>query len=145
MRTASQLSHGSRLRPKQGYDLSGRLARTASRAFRKLDKAIQSRVEVAVDRLAGNPKPGQATQLTTDPRTWPQSAALDQQAHAQGVSRAELIRELIDAGLGESGAADLDTDLAAIRDSFGALSGDDAAVGRGRDDRARRLERVASQ
>jgi hypothetical protein len=74
-----------------------------------------------------------------------QSAALDQQAHAQGVSRAELIRELIGAGLGESGAADLDTDLAAIRDSFGVLRGEDVPLARGRDDRARHLERVASQ
>jgi mRNA interferase RelE/StbE len=27
-------------------------------------------VQQVVDRLAENPKPGQATQLTTDPRTW---------------------------------------------------------------------------
>jgi mRNA interferase RelE/StbE len=42
----------------------------ASRAFRKLDRTIQRRVEAAIDRLAENPRPGQATQLTTDPRTW---------------------------------------------------------------------------
>jgi mRNA interferase RelE/StbE len=42
----------------------------ASKAFQKLDRVVQRRVQQVVDRLAENPKPGQATQLTTDPRTW---------------------------------------------------------------------------
>ncbi len=42
----------------------------ARQAFLRLDKAIQKRVRRVVDRLAGNPRPGQATQLVGDPRTW---------------------------------------------------------------------------
>lgn len=74
-----------------------------------------------------------------------QSAALDQVAHAQGISRAELIRQLIDAGIGATGAADLDADLAAIRESFGVLRDEDIPLVRGPDERARHLGRVASQ
>jgi hypothetical protein len=74
-----------------------------------------------------------------------QSAALDQVAHAQGISRAELIRQLIDTGIGTPGGADLDADLAAIRESFGVLRDEDAALVRGPDERARHLDRVASQ
>jgi hypothetical protein len=74
-----------------------------------------------------------------------QSQALDLQAHAQGISRAELIRQLIDRGIGTAGAADLDADLAAIRESFGVLRDEDVAFGRGPDERSRHLDRVASQ
>ena len=75
-----------------------------------------------------------------------QSAALDQVAHAQGISRAELIRQLIDRGTVRSGADDLEADLAAIRDSFGVLRDEDAAaLVRGPDERSRHLERVASR
>jgi hypothetical protein len=49
-----------------------------------------------------------------------QSAALEQVARTQGIPRAELIRQLIGRGIGRSAAADLEADLAAIRDSFGA-------------------------
>jgi hypothetical protein len=73
-----------------------------------------------------------------------QSAALDQVARAQGISRAALIRQLIDRGIGLRGLADLDADLAAIRDSFGVLRGEDIRVTRGPDERARHMERVAS-
>jgi hypothetical protein len=66
-------------------------------------------------------------------------------AHAQGISRAELIRQFIDAGLGASGAADLDADLAAIRESFGVLRDQDIPLVRGPDERARHLERVAGR
>lgn len=74
-----------------------------------------------------------------------QSAALDQVAHAQGISRAELIRQLIDTGISAAGAADLDADLAAIRESFGVLGDEDIPLGRGPDERARHLDRVASR
>ena len=76
-----------------------------------------------------------------------QAAALDQAALARGISRAELVRQLIDKGIGESGPSDLEADLAAIDASFGALSGDDAlyVVARGPDDRQRHLRRVATR
>jgi len=74
-----------------------------------------------------------------------QSTALDQVAHAQGISRAELIRQLIDRSIGTSGGADLDADLAAIRESFGVLHEEDISFGRGPDERSRHLDRVASQ
>ena len=72
-----------------------------------------------------------------------QSAALDELARSQGISRAELIRQLIDAGLGSAGTADVDADLSAIRESFGVLSDEDVPLGREPDERARHLERVA--
>ena len=43
-----------------------------------------------------------------------QAAALDRVAEAEGVSRAELIRELIDRAIGGHPGADLTADLAAI-------------------------------
>lgn len=72
-----------------------------------------------------------------------QSAAVEEVARARGISRAELIRQLIDSGLGASGPASLEADLSAIAESFGALadSGDFAA--RGADERARHLDRIA--
>lgn len=74
-----------------------------------------------------------------------QSAALDQVAHAQGISRAELIRQLIDRGVGISGVDDLEADLAAIRDSFGVLRDEDVPLVRGPDERSRHLDRVAGR
>jgi hypothetical protein len=74
-----------------------------------------------------------------------QSQALDQEAHAQGISRAELIRQLIDRAIGPAGAAGLDADLAAIRESFGALRDEDIDLDRGPDERSRHLDRVASR
>lgn len=71
-----------------------------------------------------------------------QSAALEQVARTQGISRAEVIRQLIDRSIGESGA-DLDADLAAIRDSFGITRAEDIAFGRGSDERSRHLNRMA--
>jgi hypothetical protein len=59
-----------------------------------------------------------------------------------GVSRAELIRQLIDSGLSGTGSADLETDLAAIAESFGALADSDF-LARAADDRARHLDRIA--
>jgi mRNA interferase RelE/StbE len=42
----------------------------ARKAFQRLDPATRQRVERVIDRLAENPRPGQATQLVGDPRTW---------------------------------------------------------------------------
>jgi hypothetical protein len=51
-----------------------------------------------------------------------QAAALDRAAEAEGISRAELIRGLIDRALGSQPGADLMADVAAINESFGVLS-----------------------
>jgi cell division protein ZapA (FtsZ GTPase activity inhibitor) len=72
-----------------------------------------------------------------------QSAALEQVARTQGISRAELIRQLIDRSINESGAADLDADLAAIRESFGVARDEDVSFDRGSDERSRHLGRMA--
>ena len=71
-----------------------------------------------------------------------QAAALDRAAKAEGVSRAELIRELIDRAIGGQPGADLATELAAINDSFGILAGQEA-FSRTRDDRMDHLDRLA--
>ncbi len=71
-----------------------------------------------------------------------QSAALEQVARTQGISRAELIRQLIDRSISASGA-DLDADLAAIRGSFGIARDEDISFGRGADERSRHLDRMA--
>jgi hypothetical protein len=71
-----------------------------------------------------------------------QAAALDQAAQAAGVSRAELIRELIDRTLGGHPGADLAADLAAIDASFGVLAGREE-FSRGRDQRMDYLDRLA--
>jgi hypothetical protein len=72
-----------------------------------------------------------------------QSAALEQVARTQGISRAELVRQLIDRSICASGGADLDADLAAIRDSFGIARDEDISFGRGSDERSRHLDRTA--
>jgi len=76
-----------------------------------------------------------------------QAAALDQAARAQGISRAELVRQLLDRGMRDSASADLEADLAAIDASFGTLLGDDSVnvIARGPDDRSRHLHRVATR
>lgn len=71
-----------------------------------------------------------------------QAAALDRVAEAEGVSRAEVIRELIDRAIGGQPGADLAADLAAISDSFGVLAGQEA-FSRGRDQRTDYLDRLA--
>ena len=71
-----------------------------------------------------------------------QAAALDRVAQAEGVSRAELIRELIDRGIDGHAGADLASDLAAIDGSFGIL-GEQEAFSRSRDQRADYLDRLA--
>jgi len=76
-----------------------------------------------------------------------QAAALDQVAQARRISRAELVRELIDRGISETVSSDLEADLAAIDASFGVLDGDEAlnVDARGPDDRSRHLQSVASR
>jgi hypothetical protein len=71
-----------------------------------------------------------------------QAAALDKAAEAEGVSRAELIRQLIDRALGGHPGADLAADLAAINNSFGILS-EQEPLSRARDQRADYLDRLA--
>jgi len=71
-----------------------------------------------------------------------QAAALDRVARAEGVSRAELIRELIDRAIGRHPGADLAADLAAIDGSFGILAEEDGFA-RARDERMDYLERLA--
>jgi Ribbon-helix-helix protein, copG family len=71
-----------------------------------------------------------------------QAATLDRIAQAEGVSRAELIRELIDRAVGGNPGADLAADLAAIEGSFGILADGEMFV-RGRDERMDYLDRLA--
>ena len=71
-----------------------------------------------------------------------QAEALDRAAQAEGVSRAELIRALIDRAIGGQPGADLTADLAAIDGSFGILSGEEM-FSRGRDERMDYLDRLA--
>ena len=71
-----------------------------------------------------------------------QAAALDRAAAAEGVSRAALIRELIDRAIGPHPGADLAADLSAINGSFGVLAGQEA-FSRTRDQRTDYLDRLA--
>ena len=72
-----------------------------------------------------------------------QADALDRVAEAEGVSRAEVIRGLIDRAIGGQTGADLAADLAAISGSFGVLAGQEA-FSRGPDERAGYLDLVDS-
>ncbi len=69
-----------------------------------------------------------------------QARSLDEAARAEGISRAALIRRLIDRGLGLN-EGDLESDLAAIEASFNVLSGEDV-LERGSDERSRYLDKV---
>ncbi len=69
-----------------------------------------------------------------------QTVVLDAVARAQGISRAELVRRLVDRGVSAT-PVDLQADLAAIGDSFGVLA-DDEPGERGPDARAAHLERI---
>lgn len=71
-----------------------------------------------------------------------QAAALDRAAEAAGVSRAELIRELIDRAIGGHPGADLAADIAAINTSFGILAGQEE-FSRARDQRMDYLDGLA--
>ena len=70
-----------------------------------------------------------------------QVRSLDEVAQAQGISRAALIRRLIDRGLDQSDG-DLESDLAAIEASFDVLSGDEEFLARGADERSQHLDNV---
>ncbi len=79
-----------------------------------------------------------------------QSQALEAASRSEGISRAELVRRLIDRGMNGGPTSDVDVDVAAIEDSFGVLGGeefdtDSPLIRRDVDDRARHLERVARQ
>ncbi|MGO8723207.1 MAG: hypothetical protein ACLQRM_10805 [Acidimicrobiales bacterium] len=69
------------------------------------------------------------------------SRSFDGVARAQGISRAALIRRLIDPGLDQTDS-DLESDLAAIEASFNVLSGEENFLERGTDDRSRHLGSV---
>ncbi|MFN8032901.1 MAG: CopG family transcriptional regulator [Mycobacterium sp.] len=69
-----------------------------------------------------------------------QTASLDRLAGQQGVSRAELIRQLLDRAL-DGNDDSLVSDLKAIDDSFGALR-DVESPGRGPGDREGHLDRM---
>lgn len=67
---------------------------------------------------------------------------LDRLASGRHTSRAEVVRLLIDRGLHARGK-DLDDDVAAFRESFGALTADDLVdTDREVDDRQRHLDRL---
>jgi hypothetical protein len=71
-----------------------------------------------------------------------QAEALDRVAEAEGVSRAELIRALINRAIGGQPGADLAADLAAIEGSFGVLA-DQEPFSRGPDERMTYLDGLA--
>lgn len=71
-----------------------------------------------------------------------QTAVLDEVAHAQGISRAELVRRLLHRGIAST-PVDEAADLAAIEDSFGMLA-DASFSGRGPDQREAHLDRMRS-
>lgn len=68
------------------------------------------------------------------------TAALDAIASAEGISRAEVVRRLIERGVSAS-PADLDVDLAAIEESFAVWSAGPGPA-RGPDERAAHLDRI---
>ena len=70
-----------------------------------------------------------------------QARSLDEAARAQGISRAALIRRLINRGLDQSDG-DLESDLAAIEGSFNILAGEEEFLERGADERSAHLEKV---
>lgn len=70
-----------------------------------------------------------------------QTAVLDAVARAQGISRAELVRRLVDRGVSAT-PSDLEADLAAIDEAFGVLAGEEPGE-RGPDARAAHLERIS--
>ncbi len=70
-----------------------------------------------------------------------QTEALDRRAEAAGISRAEVIRRLLDRALADP-HEDLDADLRAIETSFGALA-TITPITREADARARHLDRIA--
>lgn len=72
-----------------------------------------------------------------------QAATLAAIAREEGISRAELVRRLIDRGV-SAAPSDVAADVAAIEESFGALA-DAEEPTRGPDERAARLGRIGSR
>jgi Ribbon-helix-helix protein, copG family len=73
-----------------------------------------------------------------------QREQLDARARAEKVSRAELIRQVLDRAI--SGESDrLDADLAAIEGSFGALDGEEFVSDRSDGARGAHLDRVSDR
>jgi Ribbon-helix-helix protein, copG family len=72
-----------------------------------------------------------------------QTRALDELARARGVSRAELIRQILDRAINVGRTDAVADQVAAIEASFGVLRDGEDFVVRGPDDRARHLERIA--
>ncbi|MBV9280359.1 MAG: ribbon-helix-helix protein, CopG family [Chloroflexi bacterium] len=70
-----------------------------------------------------------------------QTSALDGLAHARGLSRAELIRRILDQAIGEGPTDEVAEQMAAIEESFGVLRDEDDLVMRGPDERSRHLDR----
>ncbi|MDP9431072.1 MAG: ribbon-helix-helix domain-containing protein [Actinomycetota bacterium] len=70
-----------------------------------------------------------------------QTAALDAVARAEGISRAELVRRLVDRGV-LGAPVDLDGEIAAIEESFAVCAGDDVPALRRPDARAAHLEQI---
>jgi hypothetical protein len=73
-----------------------------------------------------------------------QARSLDEVARSQGISRAALIRQLINRGLDQRDG-DLESDLAAIVASFNVLAGDEDFLERGADERSTHLEKVRAK
>lgn len=73
-----------------------------------------------------------------------QRRRLDARARTEGVSRAELIRAMLDRALDDGGSELLDADLAAIEGSFGALT-EEFSTDRGDGAREAHLRRVAQR
>jgi len=73
-----------------------------------------------------------------------QADALEELARARGVSRAELIRRLLNHALDEGPADEVAEQIAAVRESFGVLRDEDDFdfVPRGPDERSRHLDRM---
>jgi hypothetical protein len=73
-----------------------------------------------------------------------QRAQLDARARAEGISRAELVRNVLDRAI-RGDANRLAADLAAITDSFGALADDSFELDRSDGARGAHLEHVAGR
>jgi predicted transcriptional regulator len=72
-----------------------------------------------------------------------QTNALDELARVRGLSRAALIRRILDQAIDEGPTDEVAEQMAAIEESFGVLRDEDDFVRRGPDDRSRHLDRIA--
>jgi hypothetical protein len=72
-----------------------------------------------------------------------QTSALDELARVRGLSRAALIRRILDQAIDEGPTDEVAEQMAAIEESFGVLRDEDDFVRRGPDDRSRHLDRIA--